>query len=750
MPSLIDLAHSVESNNLYGRPFEFDPKSQGPHKRRNCTDTCCFLLFFIAVSCWIAIGVFGVIYGDPERIFHPINSFGRQCGRGRNSNRKYLFHFDFTRCLNSKVITYGCPSRQICVKQCPLYSYSVFNDLETMTDIGVKTHFKKFCAPMSNKQWETLSAPSLTEQEFCPSWTVPSYHFFKVCLPRFNDSSIDKLKSQIVVSSSIEQIQINGDDLIKSVSSFGSYISSKFFVERFFNDLYAVWTLVLGAFLFTGVISFLWIIMLRFLAKVLIWASLIWLVVLIATVLTLNAIKVKWSYQNQANSATIFKIVYTQDYLQRIFSLTWIWIFVMSILCILLLLVIVVAYTLRKKLKLAIKFIEIIGKAVHQMFLTSIYPVLPIAFQIGIIFWFGLIIVTWCSMSLPSFKVLSTEFNMKSSIPSCKCENPDTNIGFQPGDKCNPKAFDLKCKRLCPELLCQFTEFQISIQLLMVYCYNIFLLYWCTNFCMGHSQMVLSGVFSKWYWTWDKESAPNTQLFLSLYQVNIFHCGTLAFGSLFITPLRLPRLLIRFMVGSARNSSLVIRRIFEFLCRCCFECFEVFLKYITRNAYIVCAVRSTNLLTSGNEAYNLIIRNEGRATISNTTVDFALFSVKLAIVSFVTFSSFWILRIWYDYHGLMPLVFISVGSYLICSYFFGIYSTAMDTIFLCFLEDLERNNGSKAKPYYMPIKLRKVMRKMTKINKKSRTQLSELQEIRNSNVHNDNDETKTKENRNSP
>ncbi|CAB4068788.1 unnamed protein product [Lepeophtheirus salmonis] len=186
----------------------------------------------------------------------------------------------------------------MCQAMSLVFLFRFFNDLETMTDIGVKTHFKKFCAPMSNKQWETLSAPSLTEQEFCPSWTVPSYHFFKVCLPRFNDSSIDKLKSQIVVSSSIEQIQINGDDLIKSVSSFGSYISSKFFVERFFNDLYAVWTLVLGAFLFTGVISFLWIIMLRFFAKVLIWASLILLVVLIATVLTLNAIKLVSSYRD--------------------------------------------------------------------------------------------------------------------------------------------------------------------------------------------------------------------------------------------------------------------------------------------------------------------------------------------------------------------------------------------------------------------------------------------------------------------
>ena len=37
----------------------------------------------------------------------------------------------------------------------------------------------------------------------------------------------------------------------------------------------------------------------------------------------------------------------------------------------------------------------------------------------------------------------------------------------------------------------------------------------------------------------------------------------------------------------------------------------------------------------------------------------------------------------------------------IISAFFGVYSMAVDTLFLCFLEDLERNDGSAEKPYYM-------------------------------------------------
>ena len=43
------------------------------------------------------------------------------------------------------------------------------------------------------------------------------------------------------------------------------------------------------------------------------------------------------------------------------------------------------------------------------------------------------------------------------------------------------------------------------------------------------------------------------------------------------------------------------------------------------------------------------------------------------------------------------------------SCFFSVYSVAVDTLFLCLLEDLERNDGSLSKPYFMSKKLRKLV-----------------------------------------
>ncbi|GFO17743.1 choline transporter-like protein 2 [Plakobranchus ocellatus] len=53
------------------------------------------------------------------------------------------------------------------------------------------------------------------------------------------------------------------------------------------------------------------------------------------------------------------------------------------------------------------------------------------------------------------------------------------------------------------------------------------------------------------------------------------------------------------------------------------------------------------------------------------------------------------------HYFLSPIVIVVLGTYLITDSFFDVYSMAVDTIFLCFLEDIERNDGSKERPYFM-------------------------------------------------
>ena len=57
------------------------------------------------------------------------------------------------------------------------------------------------------------------------------------------------------------------------------------------------------------------------------------------------------------------------------------------------------------------------------------------------------------------------------------------------------------------------------------------------------------------------------------------------------------------------------------------------------------------------------------------------------------------------------IVYVAVflGSYAIAKAFFMVYEMAVNTIFVCFLEDEKKNDGSETRPYYMSKSLRKLV-----------------------------------------
>ena len=126
------------------------------------------------------------------------------------------------------------------------------------------------------------------------------------------------------------------------------------------------------------------------------------------------------------------------------------------------------------------------------------------------------------------------------------------------------------------------------------------------------------------------------------------------------------------------------------------------------------------------------MRNLVRVVVLDKMVSFLLFLGKMAIViitgtvSYAAFSGY-IPAFKEDMPSLnffyTPVIIIVLGSYFIASSFFSVYAMAVDTLFLrwvipsipsstsyclplSFLEDLDRNDGSVAKPYYMSKSLR--------------------------------------------
>ena len=65
-----------------------------------------------------------------------------------------------------------------------------------------------------------------------------------------------------------------------------------------------------------------------------------------------------------------------------------------------------------------------------------------------------------------------------------------------------------------------------------------------------------------------------------------------------------------------------------------------------------------------------------------------------------------------------PIIVILVSTYLITSLFFSVYDMAIKTLFICFLQDLDENDGSIERPYMMNNELLHLVHKTNDVEKK--------------------------------
>ena len=137
----------------------------------------------------------------------------------------------------------------------------------------------------------------------------------------------------------------------------------------------------------------------------------------------------------------------------------------------------------------------------------------------------------------------------------------------------------------------------------------------------------------------------------------------------------------------------------------------------------MCAIKSTNFCVSAKDSFNLLMRNIVRVVVLNNIVALLLFIGKICIVGGIAALSYFVFggkipelqdeiptlnSMW------TPMVVVVVATYFIANTFFSVYAMAVDTLFLCFLEDLERNDGTPQRPYFMSVGLQKVVGKMQK------------------------------------
>ncbi|KAM9323888.1 choline transporter-like protein 4 [Gastrophryne carolinensis] len=699
----------------YGEPEKYDPKFKGPIKKRSCTDIICCLLFMIFILGYIVVGIIAWLYGDPRQVIYPRNSTGFYCGFGENKDKPYVLYYDLLKCIGSINILattmngLQCPTTQVCVAECP----SVFRGVIPIPIIPPSQVYNQtYCQPSINLTTTNFSVSEIAAKELCPVFLIPSKPFFNRCFP---DVSI--LNSSIPSNFTIYNMSGNDTraDINKATDNIIKSFNFQNIGKKIFEDFAKSWSWIIIALVIAMVVSLLFLILLRFTAGFLVW-------ILILGVIGVIGYGIYHCYMEYSTKdQSINSIGFTTN-LAVYGNVKETWLAILIILAVVEAILLLLLLFLRKRILIAIALIKEASKAIGYIMSSLFYPLVTFVLLVVCVAYWGITALYLATSGAPIYTITT----VNASAPGCN------NItGTKECDPMNRSTYTSNCT----EVRCTFykykTEGLVQQNIFNLQIYNIFGFLWCINFVIALGQCVMAGAFASYYWAFHKpKDIPFFPVSAAFMRTLRYHTGSLAFGSLILTIVQMIRILLEYLDHKLKDAHNPCTRFLLCCLKCCFWCLEKFIKFLNRNAYIMIAVYGKNFCVSAKNAFKLLMRNIIRVVVLDKVTDLLIFFGKLIVVGGVGVLAFFFfsgrLPIPNDafksptlnYYWI-PILTVVVGSYMIAQGFFSVYNMCVDTLFLCFLEDLERNDGSPEKPYYMSKSL------MSILNKKNRPPQSE-------------------------
>jgi hypothetical protein len=236
-------------------------------------------------------------------------------------------------------------------------------------------------------------------------------------------------------------------------------------------------------------------------------------------------------------------------------------------------------------------------------------------------------------------------------------------------------------------------KFDQKIRNLMYF--NVFGFFWTTALISAIFQVSVAGALATWYFSRDASSGYNSvgsPALRSLTWACTKSFGSLALGSLLLAVVQF----INFLLNRARKANKNNKILYYIICcvQCLFSCVERIIKFIDRFAYIYIAMHGDSFCTAARNCYNLISRNLFSAVVVDLLGDFVLFVGKILGTAICTiFTVLLVDSLGREVYGL-TVVAVVVISFAVFNLFAHIVGVGVDTVFVCYLEDLERNGDN--------------------------------------------------------
>lgn len=236
---------------------------------------------------------------------------------------------------------------------------------------------------------------------------------------------------------------------------------------------------------------------------------------------------------------------------------------------------------------------------------------------------------------------------------------------------------------------------------------------WVSTFLMACNEFAVICTACSWYFSRkdipDDDGIPgDAEVMKGFWWTFRYNCGTLALGSFILTIVWTIRAIFEY-VGEKINGAAGNNKCTECLLssvRCCLDCFDRFIRYLNRNAYIYCAISSESFCPSALHAFLLILKNHAKFAFVEGIADAFMFLAKSFIAIFTTIAGYFLLEpmTGIKVDPLIPCSFIFAFGYLVATQFISIFDVSANAILQCYLWDVDiaRREGGMLDTRHIP------------------------------------------------
>ena len=233
---------------------------------------------------------------------------------------------------------------------------------------------------------------------------------------------------------------------------------------------------------------------------------------------------------------------------------------------------------------------------------------------------------------------------------------------------------------------------------------HIVALFWNIAFILYLSHFVICVVAIMWYFATKRDELEDP-LWTGYKWGLFYHVGSLAFGSLILAIIWVVQLILAYLQQQAEEVKGADNKVMQCFLRvasCLVSCFERFIKYLSKHAFIEVAMKSVNFFRGAGTSMSLIMSNSLRLGVlhglCSIVISFGVFGIT-ACTLVVGFCLLEYVSYFSDnlYSIQFPLLIIGLIGFVVAKLFGHIFDISADTIIHCYLtEEAETGTASSA------------------------------------------------------